>query len=242
MDKSLILEKIKEYKKFKSNVDFADFLGVSPQLISKWGSRNTFDIDILYSRLPELSPDWLLTGAGSMLRTDSQLVTEFSTAPPAGGTLIPLYDGVITAGMMQTADMATVGQPAEMVNAGDWFRDATAAMRVHGDSMHPNYPSGCIVALKVVGNKRLVIYGQDYVIETEEYRTLKRIQRSVEQTCWLACSTNTEMWEQGELTGRLIHEPFDVHIDDVRMLYLVLGVVRRNHSSRIVYNQCVSTL
>ena len=71
--KSLILERIKKHKNFKSNVEFAAFLGISPQLVSKWITRNTFDIDILYAKLPELSPDWLLTGKGSMLKSKATI-------------------------------------------------------------------------------------------------------------------------------------------------------------------------
>lgn len=150
--------------------------------------------------------------------------------------LIPLYDGVVTAGMEETAVLEHASEPVEMVDAGDWFRDATAAMRVHGDSMYPEYKSGSIVALKEVYNKRLVVYGQDYLIETSEYRVIKRLQRSDLQQNWLACSINEEKYES---SGRLIHEPFDVHIDDVIRLYQVVGNVRRNQSSRIVYNNSI---
>jgi len=107
-------------------------------------------------------------------------------------------------------------------------------MRVHGDSMYPNYVSGSIVAMKEVFNKRLIIPGQDYMIETSEYRVLKRLQRSEDKQCYLACSTNLEIWEVGPQKGKLIHEPFDIHLDDMVRLYQILGSVKRNHSSRVV--------
>lgn len=132
-------------------------------------------------------------------------------------------------------DISPVTEPAEYIDAGDWFRDATAAMRVHGDSMYPEYHSGSIVALKEV-SKSIIVYGQDYVLETDDHRLLKRLQRGRDSQHILVTSANTEKWEDGSEKGRLIHEPFDVHIDDVRRLFIVLGAVRRNHSSRIVYN------
>lgn len=150
--------------------------------------------------------------------------------------LIPLYDGVVTAGMRSVADLSPQTEPAEYINAGDWFRDATAAMRIHDDSMFPEYKSGSIAALKAVNNKQLIIYGQDYVIETSEYRVIKRLQRSDQHGCWLLASVNTDVWETGPLKGRLIHEPFDVPIDEVTRLFRVLGCVKRNESSKIMYS------
>lgn len=49
---------------------FAQLLGVSAQTISAWGARNTFDSELIYTKCIGLSPDWLLTGEGSMLRAD----------------------------------------------------------------------------------------------------------------------------------------------------------------------------
>ena len=195
----------------------------------KTGSNLRSDIlaKILFE-FPDVNPDWLLTGKGEMLKSNTSTESNRSN-----DVLIPLYDGVVTASMLEN-DMRPQTQPVEYVNAGDWFRDATAAMRVHGDSMYPEYQSGSIVALKEVFNKRLIIYGQDYLIETSEYRVIKRLQKSNEKNSWLACSLNQEIWESGELQGRLIHEPFDINLDDVIRIYQVVGSVRRNHSSRIV--------
>lgn len=147
--------------------------------------------------------------------------------------LIPLFDGVVTASMTGT-DLSSQTEAVEKVNAGDWFRDATAAMRVHGDSMYPDYHSGSIVAMREVNNKRLVVYGQDYLIETSEYRVLKKIYPSENKECWLLCSTNSEIWETGPLAGKLMHPPQDVLIDDIVKIYQILGSVKRNHSSRVV--------
>ena len=49
---------------------FATLLGVSAQTISAWGTRNTFDSELIYTKCVGLSSEWLLTGEGSMLRTD----------------------------------------------------------------------------------------------------------------------------------------------------------------------------
>lgn len=253
MDKTLILNKLQAHYNFKKDIDFADFLGISGQLLSKWKSRNTFDVDILYTKCTEIRPEFLLSGEEPILRSSShdpameraekalhKLQKEIHSVlnEPSEDyvlkqkKLIPFYDGVVTAGNNDAAMLDSKSEPVEMIDAGDWFRDATAAMRVHGDSMYPEYKSGSIAALREVHNKRLVVYGQDYLIETTEYRVIKRLQKSDLAQNWLACSVNEEKYIS---SGRLIHEPFDVHIDDVLRLYQVLGNVKRNQSSTVIH-------
>ena len=213
--------------------------GISNGLIGKGRKRGSISQEniskILYS-FPELNADWLLTGRGEMLKSDKKSVTFYEPEnAPTGRKLIPFYDIETTAGAMQVANMDVSEHADELIDAGDWFRDADSAMRVHGDSMFPVYKSGSIVVMKEVQDKSLIMYGQDYVLITSEYRVIKRIQKSVKAGFWLACSTNEETWEKGELAGRLIHEPFDVCIDSVHRIFRVLGSVSRTESSRVIY-------
>ena len=156
---------------------------------------------------------------------------------PTSRKLIPFYDTTAVAGTLQVSNMDPVAEPAEYIDAGDWFLDADSAMRVHGDSMFPEYKSGNIVVMREVFDKRLIVYGEDYMIQTNEYKVIKRLMQSGEKESWLACSVNDEVWETGPLKGRLIHEPFPVFIDDVTKLCRIIGCVKRTESSRIVYNK-----
>lgn len=78
IDKTQVLERIKGYYDLKTNAKFASFLGVAPTTLSSWYSRSTFDLDVIYSKCAGLSMDWVLTGHGSMLRSDK----EHSTSQP----------------------------------------------------------------------------------------------------------------------------------------------------------------
>ena len=170
---------------------------------------------------------WLLTGEGPMLkvRADSENERE--------SKLIPFYDDISTIGGMNTlAEPGAVYKPTEYINTGDWFRDATAALRHYGDSMI-EYPSGCILALKEVKDKSLLIWGEDYVIETSEYRITKKVQRGGSGEFVTAYSTNTETYPD----GRQIHEPIDIPIDSARFL-LVLGyVVKKKNGGMMIFTK-----
>lgn len=66
-----MLDEIKIHYGFKRDAELADFLEITRQTLSNWKSRNSFDAELLYSKCPELSPAWLLTGKGPMLQKDS---------------------------------------------------------------------------------------------------------------------------------------------------------------------------
>ena len=53
---------------------FASKLGLKPQSISNWITRNTFDADLIFSKCEGVSAEWLLTGEGDMLinKTEAQ--------------------------------------------------------------------------------------------------------------------------------------------------------------------------
>lgn len=229
-----IINRLKEVFNCTSNEQLASVLGTTKGTIGSWKNRNTIDFKLLIANCNPSDLGWILTGLKGYEPTKNELeaVTEPEERSSYGhNKKIPLYDGITVAGRGSVATMDPETQPTEYVDAGDWFRDANAAMRVHGDSMEPDYQPGSIVALRQVCNKQLVIYGQDYVIETDEYRVIKKLQKSDQEGYWLCCSSNQTTYES---SGRLIHEPFDVPIDAVKRLFRVIGCVCRNESSSIL--------
>lgn len=147
-------------------------------------------------------------------------------------TLIPFYDDVASIGGVNTISAVVDGSmpPSEYIDAGDWFHEASAAIRHYGDSM-TEYPSGCILAIKKVEDMRLILWGRDYVIETDEFRITKRLQRGTDSSTIVACSSNTDTYPD----GRLIHEPVVIPLESIRGLWLVLGHVVKQFSSGAVY-------
>lgn len=186
-------------------------------------------------QFPDINPIWLLTGDGEMLRTLKSGMTYAGGESKENGNLIPFYDNVSSIGGVNElgANMDSVSQPTDYIDTGDWFRDATSAIRHYGESM-TEYPQGCILALKEVYNRELTIPGRDYVIETSEYRVTKRIQRGNDSEHITAYSTNPETYAD----GRLIHEPFDIPWSEIIRISLVLGyVVKKNGGTMIFNNQ-----
>ncbi|GAA0885814.1 hypothetical protein GCM10009120_44130 [Sphingobacterium siyangense subsp. cladoniae] len=86
-DKSLMLNEIKLYLGFDKDAPFARYLGISPQTLSSWHSRNTFDIHLLYSKCVFLNADWLITGKGQMLKSEEK--ENFANSSMTGTNDIP---------------------------------------------------------------------------------------------------------------------------------------------------------
>ena len=251
MDKTLILSKIKNNYKFKNDAVFARFLGITPQTLSNWYARNTIDYEIISTKCVDIDANWLLTGQGEMLRPSiiafadavSNIKPAFGDAMPSVGAvadafggraqknLIPLYETQSIGGTNgYSADLDPISQPSEWIDAGDLFSKATAAIHHYGDSM-TEYPSGCILILRDISDNQLIIWGKNYVIETDEYRITKRLQRGDTPDVIKAYSTNIETYPD----GTLIHEPVDIPRTVIRRVALVLGYVVKEHSSGKIY-------
>lgn len=68
IDKSLILNRIKLHYGFKNDYQFAEFLDIKPPTLANWHSRNTFDLERIFSKCKDIDANWLLSGEGNMLK------------------------------------------------------------------------------------------------------------------------------------------------------------------------------
>lgn len=214
---------------------FAEFVGFkTPQTVRELikGNTKTLSDSVQHHILaayPEINRDWLLTGEGEMLKPDNNL-SDDSSDEHAG--LIPFYDAETSGGYEGL--VASSGIDSKLtgyIQAGGWFDSKeTAAIRHIGDSM-TEYPSGCILAVREVTERRLLVPGRNYVIETSEFRVTKRIQLGSTPNKLALYSSNTEKYPD----GRLVHEPFEVDIEDIRKIYSVLGyIVNQSGEFRLI--------
>jgi hypothetical protein len=167
---------------------------------------------------------WLITGQDTMLNKQETVIERKK---------IPVFDAETIGGVNERiANMEGVSAPSEWIDAGDWFMNATAAIHHYGDSM-VEYPPGCILALREVFDWDLIVWGKNYVIETDEYRITKRLQRCDSNNDYvMAYSTNPEIYPD----GKQIHEPVPIPKKSIRRLAIVLGYVVKEQSSGMVYN------
>ena len=59
-----IISRAKESLGFRTDARLAEYLRISRPTLSNWISRNSVDLKLLLSKLPEVDYNWLLTGKG----------------------------------------------------------------------------------------------------------------------------------------------------------------------------------
>lgn len=70
MNKSLIINQIKNHLEIKTDKDFAKYLGINPTTLSMWHKRNTYDAELLFTKCDFLNAETLLLGKGEVFKNE----------------------------------------------------------------------------------------------------------------------------------------------------------------------------
>ena len=154
--------------------EFARMIGVSPQAVNTWITRNTFDIDIIYAKCLNVSPDWLLTGKGNMLKEEEKgdVSAPIVSYDPKMGQ--PYYD-VDFLGVFSEVYNSQVSLPDRNIIVPGFDR-ANLWCNVTGHSMEPQISHGDIIALRPCTINDIQ-YGEMYAVVLDTIRTIKILRR-----------------------------------------------------------------
>ena len=88
MEKKEMLDALITYYCKGNKAQFAIKIGIKPQALSMWFSRNSLDAELIYTHCENLSGDWLLSGGvGNMLRSESIFADHGSIAAGGGSRI-----------------------------------------------------------------------------------------------------------------------------------------------------------
>ena len=172
--------------------------------------------DILYAilnaiTLKSISIEWLITGKGTMLKSESQ--------PPRPETLgknaIKYYPAVNgSMGGVQFLDCPDETS-IDIILPG--FAECKFAINAYGDSMYPVIKSGQVVLL-MEWKESFIDWGHIYMVVTKSgYRTIKYVRPS-EKEGFIRC----------ESENKESNPAFDIEMEDIHKLFLVKGWVCRD--------------
>ena len=221
MEKKDRLLRLIEHYSDGNKSEFARMIGVSPQAINTWISRNTFDIDIVYAKCINISPEWLLTGNGPMLKTSSDNKTNVEqqqvstnkadestplvTYDPNVG--VPYYDVDFVAGFDLIINDQTFLPTANIVVYG--FEKAQMWCNATGNSMYPKICHGDMIALRECTLED-VQYGEIYAVVLDTIRTIKILRKSDDPNKFRFIPINTEEYDEQEFCKSRILHVFEV--------------------------------
>lgn len=213
-----VKQRLTEYldKKNISKSDFGRTIGVSSAYVTS--IRESISPDKIKSialNYPDLNMEWLLTGEGEMLNTNTKLPTNIN------GDGVPYFEDIESSGGIIPA-MNENGKeiPTFFINY-EHFNDCTAYLQHVGDSMYPKYCAGEIIAVKRIFNFDIVLWGEAYLIVTNEnannLRTVKLLFQHDEQSKIILRASNPNY--KGDTVINKV---------DILSMFIVKGKITRN--------------
>lgn len=146
---------------------------------------------------------------------------------PHTGKLVPVYNAKAAAGK---ANIDMYGPRSSWINVGDLLKDSEASLYVYGNSMIPGYPPGSLIGIRPL-NESFIEPGSVYVVETESNRYIKRLYYSKDKTALICMSDNHIKHTDGPMEGEYFYPPFEIPISSIKLIYKVIGVIKRNSVS-----------
>ena len=208
--------------------EFARMIGVSPQAINTWISRDTFDIETIYSKCVNISPEWLLTGKGPMLKSEREepqvevkpIHHPRSTEKKEETQVVYLYDFEASAGLRALFDNSrqNIIDTIKIPN----LPKCDGAIHIVGDSMYPLLKSGDIILYRQMPlDINNLLYGEMYLlsydIDGDDYIVVKYIRKSGKGEPFITLGSENPA-----------HAPRDIDFRRITALALVKASVRIN--------------
>jgi len=212
----MIIDRIKQFidEKGIAISAFEKSVGMSNASFGKslknGGAIGTDKLENILSVYPELSPSWLLTGEGKMLRSSfgegsESKVCQQVTLDPTVGT--PFYDVDFFGSFTEIFNDQTVAPACYIIVPG--FEKATVWCNVTGHSMEPKISHGDIIALHECTIDDIQ-YGEIYAVVLDTIRTIKIIRRGSSPDTLLYVPINKPAYEDQEFPTSRILKVFEV--------------------------------
>ncbi len=238
----MILDRIKEYIDYKGMTiaAFERSVGMSNASFGKSlknkGAIGTDKLENILLQYDDLSPEWLLTGNGDMLKSnriaentpkqedasyssdhkhkstkqsvDKQMIP--AENPQEGIPLLPI--SAMAGALRGEVSVLEYESERYVVPA---FKGANFLIPVKGNSMIPTYQSGDIVACQRTPMSSVFFqWNKPYVLDTAQGAIIKRIRPGKDDEHVLIVSDNPE------------YQPFELHKSEIYAVALVIGIIR----------------
>lgn len=203
-----VKERIQEYIDSKgiSVYKLETSVGLSKGYWSKTKSISA-DVAMKISRIyTDISPEWLLTGEGNMLKEESP-----KEAPERNETR-PRIPYTATAGTLTNSMAGIRSEECEQIPRIIAFPDYDFTIQIKGNSMEPKYEGGDEVACKRVDNTSFIQWGKVHVLDTSQGIVIKRV------------------YDDGERIRCVSYNPeypdFSIDKKEIYSMSLVVGLLR----------------
>lgn len=208
-DRTMLFIKFKgiTMKTFEQRCDLSS--GYVTSMRKGFGSEKLNNVLMAY---PELNREWLLYGEGEMLKASSssqpQPSTKVERVTDDEAYKVPLVPISALGGSLNDFNTAVCRADCETVISP--IKDIDMAIKISGDSMEPEYPSGSQVLIKKVNERAFLEWGRVYVLNTCNGIVIKRLMPTADPNTVLCESINPK------------YPPFEVNLENVNGVYRVM--------------------
>lgn len=123
-------------------------------------------MQVIKSKFPDVNTEWILTGTGPMFIGEN-------ASERVEVNQIPLLPISAQGGSLTDFEAQVMEYDCEKIISP--IRDAQLAVPVTGDSMSPEYPSGCRVLVRKINERAFIEWGRTYVLDTVNGTVVKNI-------------------------------------------------------------------
>lgn len=192
---------------FASEIDF-NYSTLNNYLTGRRKSIEVSLIERIVSSFDNVSSEWLITGNGTMLKSENALAR--NKIEPYGGTR-PRIPMDVAAGSLSGFSEGIKLRDCEQIPIVKAFPNYDYTIIVKGNSMEPKYEGGDEIAISKVSS--ILEWGKVYVLDTRDGAILKRLYEESEGE-YRCVSYNKE------------YPDFRIRKDDVFGIYKVVGLIR----------------
>lgn len=215
------IDRFDKYMKYKglndNKVTIQLALSVGTLGKSRKSDRDLSDkvVEKILNFYTDLNRVWLLTGEGEMIKnnlTPQQYYgvdTEKQKAGEPQMFIVPLMPISAKGGTLDEFSRSIMEDDCEKVLSP--IKGADFAITVSGDSMSPDYPSGCHILIKKIEERAFIDWGKVFVLDTVNGTIIKKLMPVADDPSKIRCiSINPE------------YPPYEISLEYVRGIYRVL--------------------
>lgn len=210
MNKSTMVQELIGYYSNGNKAHFANILGVKPQTINSWISRNTFDAELIYAKCIGVSAEWLMKGEGPMINSSKNFEKTISdTSIIETRPRIPFE---AAAGSLSLITQSVTMSQCDQLPVIPRLPKYDFTIIVKGDSMEPEFKSGDELACRMLRESSYIQWGRPYVVDSIDGVVLKRIHDAGDK---ILCTSDNPRY--GE---------FVIPKTEINHLAIVVGIIR----------------
>lgn len=210
-----IKDRISKFIQYK-NITIAEFernVSLANGYIKKFkGSIGSDKLNNIISYYPDININWLITGEGSMLKSEISNMLAESPMEYGKKQTRPRIPYTAAAGSLTSAVEGITANQCEQIPRINVFPDYDFTIIIKGSSMEPKYEGGDEVACKRIDNTSFIQWGKVHVLDTAQGIIIKRIYEDGEK---IRCASyNTE------------YPDFSILKEEIFSMSLVVGLIR----------------